>query len=115
MQRIFLLFGFLLTTSFVQGQGDYLISGKSFIELQKEDQKLLESEILTISFRPLQSKNIAAKSNYPSLEQQFLNPYAVEDLTFFCRLEVKIEKKLRMPFKFRLGEVQYTERMEGKY
>lgn len=36
------------------------------------------------------------------------------DLPFFCRMEVKMEQKFKMPIKFRLGEVQYTERLEGK-
>lgn len=37
-----------------------------------------------------------------------------EDLAFFCKLEVKMEKALNLPVKVRLGEVQTVERMEGK-
>lgn len=37
-----------------------------------------------------------------------------QDLAFFCKLEVKMEKALNLPIKFRLGEVQTVERMEGK-
>ncbi|MEZ4952646.1 MAG: hypothetical protein R2825_03600 [Saprospiraceae bacterium] len=37
------------------------------------------------------------------------------DLATFCRLELKLEKAAKFPIKFRLGEVQYVERMEGKY
>lgn len=37
-----------------------------------------------------------------------------EDLALFCKIEVKMEKALQLPVKFRLGEVQYVERMEGK-
>lgn len=37
------------------------------------------------------------------------------DLATFCRLELKLEKATKFPIKFRLGEVQYVERMEGKY
>jgi len=35
---------------------------------------------------------------------------------FFCRLEVEMEKKVKVPFpvKFRLGEFNYEERLEGK-
>ncbi len=40
--------------------------------------------------------------------------WALEDLAFFCRLEVRMERAAGLPVKFRLGEVQYTERMEGK-
>ena len=37
------------------------------------------------------------------------------DLALFCRLELKMEKAAKMPVKFRIGEVQYVEKMEGKY
>jgi hypothetical protein len=115
MNKVFFLLGFLLMAHTAQGQEDYLISGKTFVELQKEDHKILQIESTSFSFLPLLLPKPDSNSNQLSLKQQLLNPYAVEDLAFFCRLEVKIEKKLRMPFKFRLGEVQYTERMEGKY
>jgi hypothetical protein len=36
------------------------------------------------------------------------------DLAFFCKIEVKMEKAARFPIKFRLGDVQYVERLEGK-
>ena len=39
---------------------------------------------------------------------------AFDQLGTFCKWEVKLEKAARMPVKFRLGEVQYVERMEGK-
>ena len=40
--------------------------------------------------------------------------WSYEKLGAFCKWEVQIEKAARMPVKFRLGEVQYVERMEGK-
>lgn len=40
--------------------------------------------------------------------------YSYEKLGAFCKWEVQLEKAARMPVKFRLGEVQYVERMEGK-
>lgn len=41
--------------------------------------------------------------------------WAYEDLAFFCKIEVQLEKAAKMPIKFRLGEVQEVERLEGKY
>lgn len=54
----------------------------------------------------------------PSLRQALLRPqptpriYNYDDLAFFCRLEVQLEKSVGMPVKFRLGDVQVVEQME---
>lgn len=40
--------------------------------------------------------------------------YQYEDLAFFCKWEVKLEKAAQMPVKFRLGDVQYVDWLEGK-
>lgn len=56
------------------------------------------------------SAKVAAFRHTPSLPAA----WRYEDLALFCKLEVKMEKALHMPVKFRLGEVQYVERMEGK-
>ncbi|MBK7432897.1 MAG: hypothetical protein IPI66_02690 [Chitinophagaceae bacterium] len=36
------------------------------------------------------------------------------NLGFFCRQEIRFEKKTGLPFKFRLGSVQECDRLEGK-
>ncbi len=40
--------------------------------------------------------------------------YNYEQLAFFCKLEVKIENITKLPIKFRLGDFQYIEKLEGK-
>lgn len=45
---------------------------------------------------------------------QVRNVYRYEDLAIFCRLEVKAERAAGFPVKFRLGEVNYVEQLEGK-
>ncbi len=40
--------------------------------------------------------------------------YRLEHLAFFCRIEVELEKATRFPVKFRLGDVQYVDWLEGK-
>lgn len=40
--------------------------------------------------------------------------WCYSDLAFFCKVEVKMEKATHFPIKFRLGDVQYVERLEGK-
>ncbi len=42
------------------------------------------------------------------------NFHRYEYLPFFCKIEVKLEQTIRLPFKFRLGEVGYVDRLEGK-
>ena len=41
--------------------------------------------------------------------------YNCSELAFFCRLEVKMEKAAKFPVKFRLGDVQQVDMLEGKY
>ncbi len=36
------------------------------------------------------------------------------NLSFFCEKELKLEKRTGIPFKFRLGSVQYVDYLEGK-
>lgn len=40
--------------------------------------------------------------------------YSYKNLGIFCKWEVQLEKKARIPVRFRLGEVQYVDRLEGK-
>lgn len=40
--------------------------------------------------------------------------YSYNDLAFFCKVEVKLEKVVQFPVKFRLGSVDYVDYLEGK-
>jgi hypothetical protein len=51
---------------------------------------------------------ISPKSNLPAT-------YCAQDLAFFCRLEVQMEKATKIPVRFRLGDVQQVDYLEGKY
>ena len=40
--------------------------------------------------------------------------YDYHNLALFCKLEVQLEKATKFPVKFRLGDVEYVDQLEGK-
>ena len=40
--------------------------------------------------------------------------YYTKNLGFFCKEELKLEKKIKIPFRFRLGSLNYVNQLEGK-
>ena len=53
--------------------------------------------------------------NRHNVEKSIIDPlFYVNNLGFFCKQELKFQSATRLPFKFRLGSVQYCDRMEGK-
>jgi hypothetical protein len=55
--------------------------------------------------------SIKSKLRVPVMFQQ---DHYVKHLTFFCRQEWKIEKALKVPFRFRVGSLEQCNRLEGK-
>jgi len=47
-------------------------------------------------------------------QQQMPLAYAYKDLAFFCKVEVQLEKTVKLPVKLRLGSVDYVDYLEGK-
>ena len=41
--------------------------------------------------------------------------FSVEALPFFCKIEYKMGLNQKVPIKFRLGDVQYVDQLEGKH
>jgi hypothetical protein len=41
-------------------------------------------------------------------------PWSYQRLGVFCKLDVQLERKMRMPVLFRVGDVHRVEAMEGK-
>lgn len=117
------LFLFLGLVVLLEGQAQsasWQIEGKSLVELRREQRRILPLPSSFMLFSPA--------SSFPLFNTLDTGPhrmlltagplpqaYRYEDLAFFCRIEVQMERTFKFPVKFRLGEVQYVERMEGKY
>ena len=53
---------------------------------------------------------------FPALtSEQPLPNYDADHLAFFCRLELRLEKATKIPVRFRLGDVQQVDYLEGKF
>jgi len=51
----------------------------------------------------------------PAAPVPFLSAnYYASHLGFFCKQEIKFEKIVKVPFKFRLGSIEDCDRLEGK-
>lgn len=118
---LLILLGCSLLATESQAQSLVQLQGKSIPELKREQHT--SSTLLFSS--GLQHFAIAEKisSDNPAsinLRQQLLSPsstpsaYCYQELAFFCKLEVQMEKAASFPIKFRLGEVQYVDQLEGK-
>ena len=113
----FFLFVSVLAVKAQQELGSIRISGRSIVELRKGREPIPVR-------KKLAGATLSAKASLPDrLEFMRLLPpartfpqvYKYEELGVFCKLEVQMEKLAKFPVKFRLGEVQYVEKMEGKY
>lgn len=112
----FILLGF----SAPEMQAQVRLSGQSLPELRQVDPLPVRSTFFSQSIQYL---NLLSTNQLPSSQLNFKQrtptrlpqAWSYQDLAFFCRLEVKLEKATNLPIKFRLGEVQYAENREGKY
>ena len=63
------------------------------------------------------SHNIANQTpgnNYYSLRRMLLPDYHTTSFGFFCKKELQLEKATKIPLRFRLGSLDYCDKMEGK-
>lgn len=92
------------------------ISGKSIPELRREATAAYSSPFIPAfqnSIFPLhQSSNFKLNIFYSKPSVPIV--YSYNNLAFFCKVEVKLEKAVNFPIKFRLGDVDYVDRLEGK-
>jgi hypothetical protein len=122
MKKLYLLL-ILGVVVLLEGQAQsvsWRIEGKSLMELRREQGRAAPLPNVFVPFYRLHYLS-PFSTRKKGLNRMLLaadplpGAYRYEDLAFFCRIEVQMERAFKFPVKFRLGEVQYVERMEGKY
>ena len=59
--------------------------------------------------------SLLAPTSVPKLDRHTLpSPYSYQQLGLFCKLDVQLERRLRLPVVVRLGDVQQVDHWEGK-
>ncbi|MBS1934573.1 MAG: hypothetical protein JST96_11280 [Bacteroidetes bacterium] len=56
----------------------------------------------------------AVKKNSITLSQIISGSFYAEHLGFFCKKELQVEKSTHIPLRFRLGSLEYCNKLEGK-
>ena len=83
----------------------------------------LKSIKLPPPYLPRKKEKLRIKTDYNIDNQQIVKNkprpipsiFSVETLPFFCKIEYKMGLNNKLPIKFRLGDVQYMDELEGKH
>ena len=51
---------------------------------------------------------------YPIVQNQIPGNFYAKQLPFFCNKELQVQKAVGIPIKFRVGSVEYCDKLEGK-
>lgn len=99
----------------LSAQNNYQISGKSLLELKRQQLTPPKFSFTDIRLPPLSTSANTPENLTQKIQALSLSKIYWKELGFFCKMEIKMEQKARFPVKFRLGTVDYVDRLEGKY
>ena len=106
MRKNILFFGlFFFGAFFCSAQG---LTIENYLQKRNPINKLIVPPTLNKSKNP-ETSNVQRP---PSTV--LIKPFDKKDLPFFCRIEYDMIKQKNIPVKFRLGDVQYVDQLEGK-
>ena len=79
----------------------------------KEETKMLLLKKIT----PLKNFGLTKTTitSTPAIASIIAPNFYASQLGFFCKQEIKLDKAVKVPLRFRLGNVEDCDRMEGKY
>lgn len=107
-----LLFG---ATNLALGQTNVAISGLSIPELHTKKPQYSFSRMSVLNWYSIPSPNRQSLvTQSPNARLELSKDY-YQHLGFFCKIEIQMERQAKMPVRFRLGEVGYVNKLEGKY
>jgi len=111
---------FVVNASFCQNITYKTASNSIFFSLYTESSRFKKSTIYknlnkTVNIKPAQPINNNTGIFLTPFSISVINPdHYTQNFGFFCKRELQFEKATKVPFKFRLGSVQYCDWMEGK-
>jgi hypothetical protein len=70
---------------------------------------------IRFQMKPISNVTITKADSLKYNTVNILSPnHYVKGLAFFCKQELQFEKRTKIPFRFRLGSLDYVNRLEGK-
>lgn len=87
------------------------------LSIKAQSKFIPESADLSKYFKPSFAP-LTFQEKLDSLKQRPIkilpSDHYVRGLGFFCKKELQLEKATKIPFRFRLGSMEYTDQLEGK-
>jgi hypothetical protein len=96
-------------SAFAQKSATFITINKAyFISLKKQKSDCIKHTAA------IKTATSVLSINHPTSYSIISSNFYTQNLGFFCKKELQIEKVIKFPLKFRLGSVQQCDWMEGK-